>query len=226
MHYLLPCPAPALKHDQVLISASLKCTHLFNASKQTIAPASILPDYSILHPYLTFGLSYDPPCSVPDFSPFHRFPPHSGPIPREMATNNPRDSQRSSTPPLSLRNDVSPASFSSAEQRPRHIKYASIDPSFRKTSALPRTHARRRTERDQPHALLTPPLTPSSSIRTTASRDSASSTGIQGHDPDDVAFKEEICDADPDSTRFLLVGAAKSVQLQFDLFFLIFRLAM
>ena len=123
-----------------------------------------------------------------------------------MATNSSHNIQRSSTPPLSSRND---AALSSTEQRPRHIKYASIDPAFRKTSStLPKTHARRRTERDQPHALLTPPLTPSSSIRTTASRDSAANAGMQqGRDLDDVGFKEEIYDTDLDSTRFLLVGA-------------------
>jgi hypothetical protein len=129
----------------------------------------------------------------------YRFPPHSGPIPREMATNFPR----SSTPPLALRDDT-PTASSSAEQYTCHFKY---DPSIRKSSALSRTHARRRTERDQPHALLTPPLTPSSSIRTTASQDSAASAGVQqGRDQADVVFEEEICDTDLDTTRFLLVG--------------------
>ena len=143
----------------------------------------------------------------------YRFPPHSGPIPREMATNFPR----SSTPPLSLRDDT-PTASSSVEQHPRHFKY---DPPFRKSSALAKTHARRRTERDQPHALLTPPLTPSSSIRTTASRDSASARIQQGREQDDVVFKEEICDTDLDSTRFLLVGETlmRLVITQFDLFF-------
>jgi hypothetical protein len=73
----------------------------------------------------------------------YRFPPHSGPIPGEMATNKSHHFQRSSTPPLSLQNDVSPTPSSSAEQRLRHVKYAS----FLKTS-LPKTHARRRMERD------------------------------------------------------------------------------
>ena len=134
-----------------------------------------------------------------------------------MATNKSHDFPRSSTPPLSLRDDT-PTASSSAEQRPRHFKY---DPSFRKSSALPKTHARRRTERDQPHALLTPPLTPSSSIRTTGSRDSAASAGVQqGCDQEDVVFKEEICDTDLDSTRFLLVGATlkQLVITQFDHF--------
>ena len=137
-----------------------------------------------------------------------------------MATNFPR----SSTPPLSLQDDT-PTASSITEQRPRHFKY---DPSFRKTSALPKTHARRRTERDQPQALLTPPLTPSSSIRTTASRDTAASAGVQqGCDQEDVVFKEEICDTDLDSTRFLLVGATikELVIIHLDHFFSVFRLA-
>lgn len=209
MHHHLPCLALSPKHDQVLISVSLKCTHLLNAFKQTIVLVHILLDCSIPHPCPIFGSSYflfRIFLPVPDF--VQRFPPHSGPIPREMATNKPHHFQRSSTPPLSLRNNISPTASTSAEQCPRHIKYASIDPSLKKSSALPKTHARRRTERDQPHALLTPPLTPSSSIRTTASRDSAASAGVrQGGDQDDVVFKEEICDTDLDSTRFLLVGA-------------------
>ena len=130
-----------------------------------------------------------------------------------MATNNSQDFQRSSTPPLSSQDDISSTASSGVEQRLRHVKHTSIDPYFKKTFALPKTYARRRTERDQPHALLTPPLTPSSSIRTTASRDSAASAGVQqAHDLDDVEFKEfkeEICDTDPDSTRFLLVSATK-----------------
>jgi len=209
LHYHLPCPALALKRDQVLILVSPKCTCLLNASKQTKVPASILLDCNILRPCPTFGSSYlFFGSSFLFLIFFYRFPPHSGPIPREMAANNSHDFQRSPTPPLSSRIDVSPPASSSTEQRPRHIKYASIDPTFRKTSTLPKTHARRRTERDQPHALLTPPLTPSSSIRTTAGQDSAASAAVQqGRDLDDVGFKEEICDPDLGSTRFLLVRA-------------------
>ena len=55
MHYHLPCPALALKHDQVLISVSLKCTRLLNAS---IVLVYVLLDYSILRPYPIFGLCY------------------------------------------------------------------------------------------------------------------------------------------------------------------------
>ena len=136
-----------------------------------------------------------------------------------MATNFPR----SSTPPLPLRDDA-PTASSSGEHHPRHFKY---DPSLRKSSALPKTHARRRTERDQPHALLTPPLTPSSSIRTTTSRDSANAGVQQGRDKDDAVFKEEICDTDLDSTRFLLVGATQKqlVTTQLDQLFFVFRSA-
>jgi hypothetical protein len=54
-----------------------------------------------------------------------------------------------------LQNDVSPTALSSAEQRPHHVKYALIDPSFKKTSALPKTHAQQCMECDQPHELIT-----------------------------------------------------------------------
>jgi hypothetical protein len=70
----------------------------------------------------------------------YRFPPHSGPIPSKMAMNKSHHFQCSSTLPLSLQNDVSPTPSSSAEQCLCHVKYASIDPTFQKTS-LPKTHA-------------------------------------------------------------------------------------
>jgi len=92
---------------------------------------------------------------------------------------------------------------SSVEPRTRHIKYASIGQQGRST----KTHARRRTERDQPNSLLlTPPLTPSSSIRTTASQSSSSAevhSFPSSATPNDV---EEIEDPDPKATRILLVS--------------------
>jgi len=85
---------------------------------------------------------------------------------------------------------------SHTERVTRHVKYASVDPVTRK-SLTPKTHARRRTERDQPHKLLTPPLTPSSSIRTTDSREDVGALTVNG----------EILDHDSQSTRILLVFA-------------------
>lgn len=109
-----------------------------------------------------------------------------------------------------------------SETRSRHVKYASIDPAYRKhTSSSSKTHARRRTDRDQPHSLLTPPLTPSSSIRTTASRDSAPEcveVHHQEHDPeatrehhnqeheDHLHTSEELLDDDPEASRIVLVS--------------------
>jgi hypothetical protein len=60
----------------------------------------------------------------------YRFFPHLGPIPGEMAMNKSHHFQCSSTPPLSLQNDVSPTPSSSAKQHLCHVKYASIDPTF------------------------------------------------------------------------------------------------
>ncbi|CAA7259119.1 unnamed protein product [Cyclocybe aegerita] len=95
------------------------------------------------------------------------------------------------------------------DARSRHVKYASIDPVYRKKTTSAKTHARRRTERDQPHSLLTPPLTPSSSIRTTASRDSREGAGTQ-QDHEEPNTSEEITDTDPDSTRIVLLGNVNS----------------
>jgi len=83
---------------------------------------------------------------------------------------------------------------SNTERAIQHVKYASVDPVTRKPLAQ-KTHARCRTERDQPHKLLTPPLTPSLSIRTTNSGDDVGTLTISG----------EIQDADSEATRILLV---------------------
>jgi len=78
-----------------------------------------------------------------------------------------------------------PTSTQGDRERPKHVKYASIDPVYPKAALAftTKTHTRRRTERDLPsgypkahviQALLTPPLTPASSIRTSGcSRHSA-----------------------------------------------------
>jgi hypothetical protein len=97
-----------------------------------------------------------------------------------------------------------PASVASKEPQMRHVKYASIDPVYRKAQGA-KTHTRRRTERDEPHSLLTPPLTPSSSIRTTASSDSAASVRVQANQESNENPSEEILDSDSESTRILLV---------------------
>ncbi|PPQ79940.1 hypothetical protein CVT25_003012 [Psilocybe cyanescens] len=90
--------------------------------------------------------------------------------------------------------------------RPRHVKYASLGPAHREHSTTNlKTHARRRTERDQPHSLLTPPLTPSSSIRTTTS-DSITTDAKHVPDSEDTDSNEEISDPEQQSTRILLLG--------------------
>jgi hypothetical protein len=68
---------------------------------------------------------------------------------------------------------------------------------------------RRRLDYDQPNALLTPPLTPSSSIRTAGSIESSVSynTDVDSN-VDQLSAREEVIgfiDPDTISTRFLLV---------------------
>ncbi|PPQ97394.1 hypothetical protein CVT26_006628 [Gymnopilus dilepis] len=131
------------------------------------------------------------------------FPPHSGPIPSEMSKAEGTRLQRPSAPPSPK---LSPSNVSSEKEHRalnRHVKYASIDPVTTKDVTL-KTHARRRTERDQPHSLLTPPLTPSSSIQTSASHESSNSAN-PSFCADDTAISEEIRDPDSDSTRILLL---------------------
>lgn len=111
---------------------------------------------------------------------------------------------RPSAPPSPKGNP--PAAVTDKVLQIRHVKYASIDPTYRKQSGS-KTHARRRTERDQPHSLLTPPLTPSSSIRTTASSDGAASTAAPPATDLTDSTCEEILDPDVDSTRILLVSS-------------------
>ncbi|KAF8897027.1 RNA recognition motif 2-domain-containing protein [Gymnopilus junonius] len=111
-----------------------------------------------------------------------RFPPHSGPIPPEMSKDEESRIQRPSAPPSPKQSPLNPA---------------------QKKSFAPST-ATRRTERDQPHSLLTPPLTPSSSIQTSTSRDSSVSAQPPS-DTDDTPISEEIIDPDLESTRILLL---------------------
>lgn len=99
-----------------------------------------------------------------------------------------------------------PAAVTDKVLQIRHVKYASIDPTYRKPSGS-KTHARRRTERDEPHSLLTPPLTPSSSIRTTASSEGAASAAAPPAHDFNESTCEEILDPDVVSTRILLVSA-------------------
>ncbi|KAH9485459.1 Meiosis protein mei2 [Psilocybe cubensis] len=94
-------------------------------------------------------------------------------------------------------------SFRCRPSAPPSPRMDSADDSVDKT-VRPR-HVKRRTERDQPHSLLTPPLTPSSSIRTTTS-DSTSYDARQVLCSDDTHYDEEIFDLDEESTRVLLLG--------------------
>jgi len=182
--------------------------------------------YQEPHPYSVHtppGCSIPPPCRIFgrfnffSFQLYHlahltnRFPPRSGPSPGDTklvmqppsAPSSPK--LESSAPACAHVSDKS-------EARTRHVKYASIDPVYRKeNTSASKTHARRRTERDEPHSLLTPPLTPSSSIRTSASRDSgaesvAAQQGLDDDKDETRTTSEEVVDSDPESTRILLVS--------------------
>lgn len=137
------------------------------------------------------------------------FPPHSGPLPPKFAESTRDGLRRPSTPPLIMANlptfnttppEKNPDPTSSEQQEssagpPSTCTPPKIQP--------PKIQRRRRIERENQHSLLTPPLTPSSSIRTTASIEST--THERKHRVPDG--NESLVDIDTqDSTRFLLVS--------------------
>nr|GAT56782.1 predicted protein [Mycena chlorophos] len=104
------------------------------------------------------------------------FPPHSGPIPPRLAEVA-ADLKRPLTPPA---------------KQPSSDGVQVTDVALTKAAA-----ARRRVNYDQPTSLLTPPLTPSSSLRTTTSVESVASAASDG---------AGVVDPDPSSTRYLMVS--------------------
>lgn len=122
----------------------------------------------------------------------------------EMPAVNEKN-QRPSVPPSPKPGAPAPIVLPDQGRSTRHVKYASIDPPSRKPSAH-KTHARRRTDRDQPHSLLTPPLTPSSSIRTSASISTEYSATSTAHFAHELAKNVDIVDPDPEATRILVVS--------------------
>lgn len=82
---------------------------------------------------------------------------------------------------------------------------------------------RHRKDREQ-HSLLTPPLTPSSSIRTTASSDSSGNHGVkQGDGLEASSATEGPGNDDLGATRFLLVSPLSICHSAFMLFFALYR---
>ncbi|TFK73993.1 hypothetical protein BDN72DRAFT_789982 [Pluteus cervinus] len=125
------------------------------------------------------------------------FPPHSGPLPPRL--NGSEDPLcRPVTPPLRAV-DAQP------ERRPSLTEIT--DGKLMASLPVPRAQKsgkKRPVDCEQDNALLTPPLTPSSSIRTTASHDSTASRP----EKDAPSFGGSLlgCSLDPSCTRFLLLG--------------------
>ncbi|GLB37508.1 putative RNA recognition motif 2 [Lyophyllum shimeji] len=136
------------------------------------------------------------------------FPPHSGPIPPQFEDISRQPLQRPSTPPVVTADETlsSPARRSDAsEKKLEHRESASFDDIAHLHQTPPlRIHRRRRVDRDQGqgHSLLTPPLTPSSSLRTTTSVDSAGNADASSEAVQRIYGDEADCEA----TRFLLLS--------------------
>lgn len=129
---------------------------------------------------------------------------------------------RPSTPPaamaeedLSIKHSPTISSIQPPRLRAKHVPteqhaHFALGPDFTKPQR------RRRREREQPTSLLTPPLTPSSSIRTTTSLDSSASHREKLNiDKDNADTFNEIRDPDAKSTRFLLVSALPFSRFRF-----------
>ncbi|KAG5648520.1 hypothetical protein DXG03_003131 [Asterophora parasitica] len=136
------------------------------------------------------------------------FPPHSGPIPPQVEAIISRTPlQRPSTPPLVEAhiepNQLPPSPVNTSPQTSDHRESLDdLGECLQQTMPL-KIQRRRRLDHDQGHgySLLTPPLTPSSSLRTTTSVDSASNT-------DTTEYIKDVHgdEADYESTRFLWIS--------------------
>jgi len=137
-----------------------------------------------------------------------RFPPHSGPIPPQFDDVTREPLQRPSTPLASDSALVVSASTPLEPQKAmEHRGTLSFDDLFTyapSTQPL-KIQRRRRVDREHGHSLLTPPLTPSSSLRTATSIDSAYNVDTSLETSDDAPGAK----VDHESTRFLLVGRSK-----------------
>ncbi|KAG6845889.1 hypothetical protein H0H87_000695 [Tephrocybe sp. NHM501043] len=140
------------------------------------------------------------------------FPPHSGPIPQQFEVMSREPIRRLSTPPP-VENKVVPPLPVKAEKPAAHRESRSFDHAERMQGTKPlKIQMHRRGDREQnqnhSHSLLTPPLTPSSSLKTTVSSDSAANadSGSESHE----SHGDE---ADYQSTRFLqLNNVSRQVQ--------------
>ncbi|KAJ7178435.1 RNA recognition motif 2-domain-containing protein [Mycena crocata] len=147
------------------------------------------------------------------------FPPHSGPIPPRLIESSDDVFKRPLTPPSHNDNTASKPSdvredsaVTQSDNHPRDAKAAPKEDSQLQPLAISaKNNRRRRINYDQPNVLLTPPLTPSSSIRTAGSIESSGSYNTAADSA--VAnlqcstHEEDVGFTDPDtiSTRFVLI---------------------
>ncbi|KAF5380411.1 hypothetical protein D9615_004493 [Tricholomella constricta] len=139
------------------------------------------------------------------------FPPHSGPIPPQFEVISRAPLQRPSTPPFAEANGEPKQPPSPAKPPPSRkfsdhresLSFDDLSEYLHETKPL-KIQRRRRLDREQGygHSLLTPPLTPSSSLRTTTSVDS---TGITDSNSDSIRDVHSD-EAEYQSTRFLLLS--------------------
>lgn len=165
-----------------------------------------------------------------------RIPPHSGPIPPELVSKLDIP-QRPPTPTRftsksSLTLPASPqtmteeleADASAVKSQERDVLQDSGSRSadIKYTSRTYRHQIQRRHRKDrEQHSLLTPPLTPSSSIRTTASSDTPGNHGVKQDGLEASSATESPGNDDLGATRFLLVSLLLSC-LAFIPFFALF----
>ncbi|KAG5731969.1 Meiosis protein mei2 [Termitomyces sp. T112] len=131
------------------------------------------------------------------------FPPHSGPIPPQFEEITREPLRRLSTPPRPDIVNLATSSLAKPSVRKDLDHRESLSFEHAQTRPL-KISMRRRADREQGHtnSLLTPPLTPSSSLKTAPSSDSVGQADVSS-ECNHENFGDE---ADPKSTRFLLLG--------------------
>ncbi|KIL66284.1 hypothetical protein M378DRAFT_10267 [Amanita muscaria Koide BX008] len=129
------------------------------------------------------------------------FPPHSGPLPSQMVGNSRTRLQRPTTPPPNMASQVTQRKIAShadeitALRPPENARDTGSD-----CNSLSPSKNDKQQDLEALHSLLTPPLTPSSSIVTRSD-----SIGTRDNDTQATSSAEET-DTEPDASRFLLVS--------------------
>lgn len=134
-----------------------------------------------------------------------RFPPHSGPTPPQFEDVTRELLQRPSTPPV-FTNNGSVSSPGESQKATEHRGTHSFDDIFMPNTQPVKIQRRRRVDREHGHSLLTPPLTPSSSLRTTTSIDSTSNAEPLADSSLESSSEPRGDEENQEATRFLLVG--------------------